>query len=100
MTRYTIEVSETIYNLLNQQAMAQDISLEQAIESLLNNAPFALLEKSEPLVLSSAEGVEEALAAVERLTTLFADVQIRNLEDVLDDPLLELANIDLTTELV
>lgn len=100
MTRYTIEVSETIYNLLNQQATAQDSSLEQVLEALLSHTPVALPEESGPLVLSPAEGVEEALAAVERLTALFADVQIRDLEDVVDDPLLELANIDLTTELV
>lgn len=42
--------------------------------------------------LSSLE-TAEALAAVERLSTLFADVTINNLEEVLADPMLTLANI-------
>ena len=48
----------------------------------------------------SPESVNEALAAVQRLTTLFADVTITNLNEVLDDPLLELANVDLDTNLI
>lgn len=39
--------------------------------------------------------VTEALAAVHRLTTLFADVEISWLQQALDDPMLELANADL-----
>ena len=42
MTRYTIEVSETIYNLLNQQAAAHDSTLEKVIERLLINTPSVL----------------------------------------------------------
>ena len=100
MTRYTIEVSETIYNLLNQQAAAHDSTLEKVIERLLINTPSVLQEERGAYGSMSPESVNEALAAVQRLTTLFADVTITNLNEVLDDPLLELANVDLDTNLI
>ncbi|MCB0170042.1 MAG: hypothetical protein KDJ97_05775 [Anaerolineae bacterium] len=100
MTRYTIEVSETIYNLLNQQAAAHDSTLEKVIERLLINTPSVLQEERGAYGSMSPESVNEALAAVQRLTTLFADVKITNLNEVLDDPLLELANVDLDTNLI
>ena len=100
MTRYTIEVSETIYNLLNQQAAAHDSTLEKVIERLLIDTPSLLQEERGAHGSMSPESVNEALAAVQRLTTLFADVKITNLNEILDDPLLELANVDLDTNLI
>lgn len=38
--------------------------------------------------------------AVQRLTTLFADVEISDLEQTLNDPMLELANADLDIPLL
>ncbi len=93
MKRYTIEVSEAIYQLLNRQATHQNSSLEKVIERLLVVAPSALPEDSNT-------NPQEALAAVQRLTTLFADVKIKNLEEVLADPMIELANTDLNLGLL
>jgi hypothetical protein len=42
-----------------------------------------------------APGSAEALAAVERLTTLFAPSPLPNIDAVLADPMLVLANADL-----
>ena len=97
MTRHTIEVSETIYNLLNKQAAVQDSTLEKVIERLLISTSFVLQEDN-TLISLLPESINEALAAVQRLTTLFADVQIPNLEQVLNDPMLELANTELNID--
>ena len=87
MRRYTIEVSEPIYQLLNQQANKQNSSLENILERLLVIAPLFLPEPNKTTV-------KDALAAVRRLTSLFSDVKIVNLEEVLNDPMLELSNSD------
>ncbi len=99
MTRHTIEVSETLYNLLNKQAAIQDSTLEKVIERLLISTSF-VLQENDMLISLLPESVNEALAAVQRLTTLFAEVQIPNLEQVLDDPMLELANAELNIDLI
>lgn len=100
MTRYTIEVSETIYNLLNKEATIQNSTLEKVIERLLTSTSFVLQEDNGAFVSLLPESINEALAAVQRLTTLFADVKITNLEEVLDDPMIQLANIDLNANLI
>jgi hypothetical protein len=41
-------------------------------------------------------GSAEALSAVRRLTTLFVDVSIPDLEQALADPMIALANADVT----
>jgi len=93
MKRYTIEVSEPIYHLLNQQAHQYNHNLDAMLERLLAIAPFILPETSQVTV-------KEALAALQRLTTLFMDVNIANLEEVLNDPMLELANFELNFDLL
>ena len=40
----------------------------------------------------TSDETADALAAVERLTNLFSDVTIDGLEQILDDPMMELAN--------
>ena len=100
MTRYTIEVSETIYNLLNKQATIQNSTLEKVIERLLISTSFVLQEDNDALISLLPESVNESLAAVQRLTTLFADVKIPNLEEVLNDPMIELTNVDLNMDLI
>ena len=64
------------------------------IERLLVNTSFVLQEDNNTLSSLLPESIDEALAAVQRLTTLFADVQILNLEEVLNDPMLELTNVE------
>lgn len=93
MRRYTIEVSEPVYELLNQQANKQNSSLEDILERLLVIAPLLLPEQNKMTV-------KDAVTAVQRLTTLFSDVKIINLEDVLNDPMLELSNSDLDFGLI
>lgn len=93
MRRYTIEVSEPVYQLLNQQADKQNSSLETILERLLVMAPLLLPE------VNKTTG-KDAIAAVQRLTTLFSDVKIANLEEMLHDPMLELSNSDLEFGLI
>jgi negative regulator of replication initiation len=93
MRHYTIEVSEPVYQLLNQQANKQNSSLENILERLLVIAPLFLPE-------SNKTTVKEAIAAVQLLSMLFSDVKIVNLEEVLNDPMLELSNSDLDFGLI
>jgi len=93
MRSYTIEISEPIYKLLNQQATSQSSSLEKVLEPLLSIAPFVWSDTNQTTT-------EDALAAVHRLTTLFDDVQIPNLEEIVHDPMIELINVDLDYGLI
>ena len=90
---YTIEVSEPIYRMLNQQARYQSSTVEVILERLLSFAPSIL-----PNVHKTT--TQESLDAVHRLTTLFADVRITDIEEVLHDPMIELANSDLDIGLI
>jgi hypothetical protein len=88
--------SETIYRLLAEQAVQENRSLTQVAERLLaQELALATELENGQAVDSTAEDVVEALTAVECLTTLFADVEIDRLEQVLHEPMLELANADL-----
>ncbi|GIK58399.1 MAG: hypothetical protein HND44_20355 [Chloroflexi bacterium] len=87
MNQHTINISDNVYQMLARRATQENRSLEQVAESLLSQELF--------LDIPAEENVAEALAAVHRLSTLFADVDASLLERVLDDPLIELANVDL-----
>ena len=101
MTQHPIYLSETIYQLLAKRAAQESKSLEQVAERLLAQelAVSAELDNGQE-VISAPEDVDEALAAVHRLTTLFADVETNWLEQALNDPMLELANADLDVALL
>jgi hypothetical protein len=90
-----MQISDDLYARLNEQAARLQLTPEQLIERLLASeaAPVALAD-DEPEVPIPSAGSVEALAAVQRLTTLFADVVIPDLEQVLADPLIALANAD------
>jgi len=79
-------VSEPAYQLLLEQAAPLNTTPEELIERLL------AADVAESLVGTASEptGQVEALAAVQRLSTLFADVKIDNLEALLSDPMLGL----------
>ena len=47
------------------------------------------------VALDEPEATTEALTAVRRLTTLFADLTLPNIDQVLDDPMLAVANSQL-----
>lgn len=95
MTTHTIELSEEAYRCLHEQAARLHVTPEQVIERMLASdpVPSALLDNvaEEPI---PAPGSAEALAAVQRLATLFAASPLLNIDEVLADPLLALANAD------
>lgn len=97
MAQHTIELPEATYQLLLKQAARLQLSPEYVLERLVQgDLVLPAIEDDreiDPALPSTT--VTEALAAVERLTTLFADVQIHDLEQHLHDPMLTLANADL-----
>lgn len=97
MIHHTIELSEATYQLLLTQAARLHLRPERALERLvLGDLAFPPVEGvSEPEQADSVTDTTDALAAVERLTTLFADIAISDLEHHLNDPMLALANADI-----
>jgi predicted transcriptional regulator len=95
MTR-TIELSDELYHRLQAQAGRLNLSPEQVLEQLLLDAAVTMGDADETGEAVPAAGAPEALAAVQRLTTLFADLPLPDVEAVLSDPALALANVDLT----
>jgi hypothetical protein len=95
VTTRSVQISEELYERLSEQAAQLQLAPEQFIERRLSGglAPFDA-EDEAPEVAIPPAGSEEALAAVHRLTTLFADVVIPDLDHALDDPLIALANAD------
>ncbi len=102
MRQYTIQVSEITYQLLTKQASIEDSTPKEVVERLLVKELTSLHPPSDDILQtsSSPENTNEALAAVHRLTSLFADVTINHLEQALNDPMLELANVDLDIKLL
>lgn len=100
MSHHPIYLSDTIYRLLAKRAAQESRSLEQVAEHLLAQELSLSVELHTSQTTAFAqEDVDEALAAVHRLTSLFADVavEIPWLEQALNDHMLELVNADLDT---
>jgi len=99
MAQHTIELPEATYQLLLKQAARLQLPPERVLERLVigDLALPPIEDDAETDLASAATDTAEALAAVERLTTLFADVTIRDLEQHLNDPMLALANADIET---
>lgn len=95
MATHSIHVSESVYRRLSEQAAQLHLTPEQLIERLLVPDPLTLAdidaELAEPMPSAHSD---EALAAVQRLATCFADATIPDLENVLADPSIALANAD------
>jgi hypothetical protein len=97
MTTHTIEVSEEVYRRLHERAGRLQLTPEQMIERMLvNDVPSFIVVDDESDIPIPPANSEEALAAVRRLTTLFADLTIPNLEQVLSDPMIALANVGIS----
>lgn len=97
MTAHTIQLSEKTYALLLKQAARLQMTPEDVLERVLANDPLVLtddIDQDTPR-LDEPAATAEALAAVQRLSTLFADVSIHNIEAILDDPMLALENSSL-----
>jgi hypothetical protein len=95
MSTHTIHISESIYRRLSEQAAQLHLTPEQLIEHLLvpDSLLFAEGEAELDTLIPPAHS-DAALAAVQRLTTCFADATIPDLENVLTDPSIALANTD------
>jgi hypothetical protein len=92
---HSIEVSEEVYRRLHEQAARLQLTPEQMAERLLTRELAELTMADDDLESPMpAPGSAEAMAAVRRLTTLFADVSIPDLEQALADPMIALANAD------
>ena len=94
MRSHTIELSEETYAMLLKQAARLQMTPEDVLERVLANDPLVLtddIDQDTPR-LDEPAATAEALAAVQRLSTLFADVSIHNIEAILDDPMLALEN--------
>lgn len=93
MTLRSIQISEEVYRRLHEQAEQLQLTPEQVVERLLTtDLPNFLARDHEADHPIPAAGSEEALAAVHRLTSLFADIVIPHLDLALADPMIALAN--------
>jgi hypothetical protein len=99
MAQHTIELPEATYQLLLKQAARLQLSPEHVLEQLvIGDLALPPIEADVETDLAGATtDTAAALAAVERFTTLFADLSIRDLEQHLNDPMLALANTDIET---
>ena len=90
-----IYLSEHTYARLEEMAGQMSESVHDVAEWLLlwGMVKDGKAEPDEP-------DVKEALAAVQRLTTLFADVPADKLDAVFDDPMIKLENYDLDSALL
>lgn len=95
MSTHTIQISETVYRRLSERAARLHLTPAQLIERLLVPDTLALGDGDEELAepMPPAHS-DEALAAVQRLTTCFADAPIPDIEHVLTDPSITLPNAD------
>lgn len=90
-----IKVSDAVYRRLQHQAERLRMTPEQVIEQMSAQDTTRGPADVEVDVDFPLAGSAEALAAVKRLTTLFAAPPLPNIDAVLADPLLTLANADL-----
>lgn len=99
MEHHTIELPEATYQLLLKQAARLQLPPERVLERLvIGDLTLPPIEDvTETDLATAATDTADALAAVERLTTLFADVSISDLEQHLNDPMLALANAEIET---
>jgi len=93
MTTYTIEVSEEVYQRLQEEAARLHLTPDQVLERVvINDLPHLLIDDDEMDMPIPPPGSPEAFAAVERLASLFANVTIPNVEELLADPMIRSEN--------
>ena len=96
MTHHTVHISDETYQLLLKQARRLQTTPEAVLEQLARELDVLPDEAyaDEPS-LEEPEATIEALAAVKRLTNLFADVTIPNFEQFVNDPAFALENVNI-----
>lgn len=87
---HSIELTEATYRHLSERRRGSSSTSAQLIEQLLA-APSSDID----LVGAPPAGAEVALAAVSRLSGLFADVTLPDIDAALVDPMIALANTGL-----
>lgn len=99
MSHHTIQVSDVLYRQLIRQAKTEKKTMEQIVERLLSEELALLSEQDEIEHLYFNED-DDAIAwqAFHRLTTLFENVNVPDLEQAINDPMLELGNVNLNFE--
>jgi hypothetical protein len=93
MTYHTVHISEEAYQRILKRAQHLQTTPEVVLDQLareLDILPNDLEAGESPL--AEPDATIEALAAVKRLTTLFADVTIPNFEQLVNDPAFSLEN--------
>ena len=97
MTAHAVQLSEKTYARLVQEAARLHTTPEDVLERVLTGELVLAADGAEhdEVMLDEPDATAEALAAVRRLSTLFADVTLPNLDEILDDPLLAAANSQL-----
>lgn len=90
----TIHISDTVYQRLQEQAAQLQMTTEQVIEQLLTGTTTPISDSDELNADIPTAGSAEALAAVERLASLFARLPLTDIDAVLNDPALALAHAD------
>jgi hypothetical protein len=93
MTYHTVHISEETYQRILRRAQRLQTTPEVVLDQLVRELDILPddLEAGDPL-LAEPDATIEALAAVKRLTTLFADVTIPNFEQLVNDPAFSLEN--------
>ena len=96
MTYHTVHISDETYQLLLKQAQRWQTTPEAVLEQLARELDVLPDEgyADEP-ALDEPEATIEALAAVKRLTNLFADVTIPNFEQLVNDGAFALENVNI-----
>jgi hypothetical protein len=96
MMYHTIHISDETYQLLLKQARRLQTTPEAVLDQLareLDILPDDTADAEPPRDEPAA--TIEALAAVKRLTNLFADVTIPNFEQLVNEPALALENANI-----
>ena len=95
----TLQLSDSLHQALIRQANRFGLTPEQMLERLLaaDLADFLTPIDADEAILPAPD-TTSALAAVERLTSLFADLKRPDLEALLADPILALATANLHDE--
>ena len=96
MIYHTVHISDEAYQLLLKQARRLQTTPEAVLEQLARELDVLPVRAYpyEPQLDEPAATIE-ALAAVKRLTNLFADVIIPNFEQLVSDPAFALENVNI-----